>query len=108
MPTAVSSQTLDATGEQDTRTVRSDMRLPRLRFKVKRIMTAIVLVCLLMAFMIQRHRFRILKRELIDQELRVEGAYVNYLNAELAHDNARFDAALYLENKGKGWGSVNK
>jgi len=83
------------------------MRLPRFRFTVRRIMTAILLVCLAMAFVIHRQRFGALKRELVNQEIRVQGAYVNYLNSVLAHENSKFDATRYLEKLGKGWESVH-
>jgi len=70
-------------------------------------MTAILLVCLAMAFVIHRQRFGALKRELVNQEIRVQGAYVNYLNSVLAHENSKFDATRYLEKLGKGWESVH-
>jgi hypothetical protein len=83
------------------------MRLPRFRFTVRRIMTAILLVCLVMAIVIHRQRFGALKIELVNQEIRVQGAYVNYLNAALAHENSKFDATRYLEKLGKDWKSVH-
>jgi len=60
-----------------------------------------------MAFVIHWERFRTLKQELINEEIRVQAAYVNYLNAALAHENAKFDATLFLEKMGKGVESVN-
>jgi hypothetical protein len=64
-------------------------------------MIAIALVGLVAAFLIHRQRSRTLKRELVNQEICVQAAYVNYMNAALAHDNARIDATSYLEKSGK-------
>ena len=84
------------------------MRLPRPRFTVRRLMALILVTCLSLAAVIHQERSRRFKKELINQAIVVEAAYANYQNAELAHENARADAALYLEKAGKGFASVNR
>lgn len=84
------------------------MRLPRPRFTVRRLMALILVTCLSLAAVIHQERSRRFKKKLINQAIAVEAAYTNYQNAELAHENARADAALYLEKAGKGFASVNR
>jgi hypothetical protein len=70
-------------------------------------MTLILVTSLSLAAVIHRERIRRFKRKLIDQAIAVEGAYASYQNAELAHQNARADAVLYLEKAGKGLAIAN-
>lgn len=84
------------------------MRLPRPRFTVRRLMALILVTCLSLAAVIHQERSRRFNKKLINQAIAVEAAYTRYQNAELAHQNARADAVLYLEKAGKGFASVNR
>ncbi len=83
------------------------MQLHCVRFTVRRLMTFILVICVSLAVLIHQERFRRFKKRLANQAIAVEAAYASYQNAELAHENARSDAALYLEKIGKGVKSVN-
>ncbi len=84
------------------------MRLPRPRFTGRRLMALILVTCLSLAAVIHQERSRRFNKKLINQAIAVEAAYTRYQNAELAHQNARADAVLYLEKAGKGFASVNR
>jgi hypothetical protein len=64
-------------------------------------MLYVVILCLFMAYLVHRERVRRVKKDLLDQAIAVQGAYAAYQNAALAHDNARFNASVYLEKTGK-------
>jgi hypothetical protein len=75
-----------------------DMRWPRVQFTVRRNLSVIALIGVLIAIgVLWDRRIRRLDRMVLDQSITVESAKANYGNAVLTREAAEFDVVRYTE-----------
>ena len=74
------------------------MPLPKARITLRTMMATVFVVSVLLAIMIHWIRYERIKAMVINQEITLNVAEVNVLNAALAHENAELAAIEFVKN----------